>query len=77
MRGYVMAGLPSVFGTRAGLVLHTSFERFTGADPHPHRLPFGTPLPNRWRSSTYGPVVDSDPPVSTMFNFDGKLLRAS
>jgi outer membrane receptor protein involved in Fe transport len=74
MRGYVMAGWPGIFGDPDnGLVLHTSFENYTGVIRTRSQHMFSTPLPqpNSW--FLYGPVIDSNPPPSQIFNFDGKL----
>ena len=73
-RAYVMAGIPDLFGNEDwGLVLHTSFESYVGPIRTRSAHMFSTPLPNPNSVIIYGPIVDSDPPTSTIFNFDGKL----
>ncbi len=74
MRGYVMAGVTRLFGQESwGLVLHTSFESYLGPiyTRSPHM--FSTPLPNPNSLYYYGPIRDTDPRRSRIFNFDGKL----
>jgi len=73
-RGYVMAGLPGILGNPDnGLVLHASFEDYIGPIRTRSGHMFSTPLPNPNSWVLYGPIVDSDPPASTIFNFDAKL----
>jgi outer membrane receptor protein involved in Fe transport len=73
-RGYVMAGLPELFGKDDwGLVLHVSFEDYKGPIYTRTRHMFSTPLPNPNSIYFYGPIADSDPKRSTMFAVDGKL----
>lgn len=73
VRGYLMAGAPKLFGGRAKLFIHGSFETYKGAIYDlPNHL-FGSPTPNPNGLTLYGPITESDPKRSMIFNFDGKL----
>ncbi len=73
-RAYVLAGLPRLFGQEAwALVLHSSFESMIGPIYTRSGQLFSQPLPNPNSVFYYGPIADTDPARSWMFNFDGKL----
>jgi outer membrane receptor protein involved in Fe transport len=72
-RAYLMAGLPHLFHDSAKLFVHASFESYKGAILTMPQHLFGSPTPNPNGAALYGPIVDSDPAQSTIFNFDGKL----
>jgi len=73
LRGYVMAGAPKLFGGTAKLFIHGSFETYQGPIYQMPNHLFGSPTPNPNGLSFYGPITDSDPQQSMIFNFDGKL----
>jgi outer membrane receptor protein involved in Fe transport len=73
-RAYVLAGLPHLFGREDwGLVVHTSFESMIGPIYTRSGQLFSQPLPNPNSIYYYGPIADTDPARSWIFNFDGKL----
>ena len=73
-RGYLLAGIPGLFGKdNVSLVLHTSFESMVGPIYTRSGQLFSQPLPNPNSVYFYGPIQDTDPARSWMFNFDGKL----
>jgi outer membrane receptor protein involved in Fe transport len=73
-RGYVMAGIPRLFGSEdASLVLHASYEDYLGPIYTRSGHMFSTPLPNPNSLYYYGPIRDTDPMRSQIFDLDGKL----
>jgi hypothetical protein len=69
-----MAGIPQLFGSdNASLVLHASYEDLPGSDLHRSGHMFSTPLPNPNSLYFYGPIRDTDPMRSQIFDLDGKL----
>lgn len=73
-RGYVMAGLPRLFGSDdVKLFAHASFESYVGTVYSRPNHMFSTPLPNPNSLFIYGPSAEPDPKRSVIFNFDGKL----
>ncbi len=73
LRGYLMAGAPSLFGGKVKLFAHASFETYKGPIfVAPNHL-FGSPTPAPNGASLYGPITASDPAQSMIFMFDGKL----
>jgi outer membrane receptor protein involved in Fe transport len=73
-RGYVMAGIPRLFGSdHASLVLHASYEDYLGPIYTRSGHMFSTPLPNPNSLYYYGPIRDTDPRRSQIFDLDGKL----
>jgi outer membrane receptor protein involved in Fe transport len=76
-RGYVMTGVPHLFGSNAKLFAHASFESYQGAIyDMPDHL-FGNPLPQPNGAAIYGPITESDPARSMILDIDGKLTVGS
>src|SRR5262249_18932646 len=72
-RAYLMAGAPHLLHDSVKLFVHASFESYKGAIFELPQHLFGSPTPNPNGAALYGPIVDSDPARSYIFNFDGKL----
>ncbi len=73
LRGYVMAGIPELFGRNTKLFVHTSFDTFIspGFEMPGHFFSQPTPQPNS--INLYGPLQRANPARSMVFNLDGKL----
>ena len=73
LRGYVLLGVPKIGSDAIQLFAHASFDSFEGAQYRKPYLLLDSPQPQPRSQAFYGPMVDSNPPRSFMFNFDGTL----
>src|ERR1043166_9330188 len=72
-----MVGMPHLMHDRAKLFLHTSFEKYKGMIFTDATHSFSSPLPLPNSVDIWGPETKGDPPMSTIFDFDGKLTIGS
>lgn len=74
MRGYVMAGLPELFGRDdTSLLLHGSFDTYIGPRFEMPQHLFSTPTPQPNSQAVWGALTAADPPRSMFFQVNGKL----
>ncbi len=74
-RGYVMAGVPGLFGREDwSLVAHVAYEAWSAPEgSRPHAL-YITPPPQPNATWTFGPEQMADVPMSYLLDLNGKLV---
>jgi outer membrane receptor protein involved in Fe transport len=71
-RAYLMAGAPDLLGGKLKLFGHVSFETYDGPAFEMPQVVFSSPSPQPNAANLYGPLTESNPSRSNLFNLHAK-----
>jgi outer membrane receptor protein involved in Fe transport len=76
-RTYLMAGEPDLLGGKLKVFGHASFETYRGPAFEMPQVVFSSPSPQPNAANLYGPLTESNPSRSSLFNLHGKATMGN